>query len=530
MFGKKKWTCTGTDSQSHDPREIDYENSCIDCGASSPPTPPRSSLRVIAPLLAIPIALVGGIILWPKSKPPEPPPPPVSECTRFTPSQGAEHFSLGEKSLFQKPTANAELNQGVVSFSTGNYQEAAKYFNNAITAAQTDPEPRIYKNNALARQTTQTAPELCPLTIAVVVPSQGKASNTTSAEEILRGVADVQEEFNTRQTVGDRLLEILIVNDKNDQNQSWLVAEEISKNNHILAVIGHNSSESSKQALPIYNQVKLPMISPTSTDKHLSQTENPQQNTVFFRTVPSDALTAPVLADYIQNTLGAREILIFSDSRSNYSQSILEELRKSLDPNQVKINNTIALDMPDLKIKEIINNTIKRNPDLQTIVLLPSTESTSTALRIIKEIKASNSQINFVGGDALYTPTTLQQGGQAVEDLVLVVPIIPTDAYAQEAEANWGGRVNWRTVAAYDAAQALVQAIEKHGLKESIGRQDIIKTLNSITLKTKASEESWNFINGDRQSSPCLVKATPKAPAPQGVLFGFKVLQCKLKT
>ncbi|MFM5888886.1 MAG: ABC transporter substrate-binding protein, partial [Dolichospermum sp.] len=66
------------------------------------------------------------------------------------------------------------------------------------------------------------------------------------------------------------------------KKQAQQVAQQLVKDTSILGIIGHNSSDATKEALPEYEKAQLPIISPTSTSVLLS-------NSVFFRAVYSDA-------------------------------------------------------------------------------------------------------------------------------------------------------------------------------------------------------------------------------------------------
>ena len=106
-----------------------------------------------------------------------------------------------------------------------------------------------------------------PFTLAAVVPADKKQTN---AEEMLRGIAQAQTNFNQKGLQG-RLLEIIIVNDSNDPSKAQAVAEKIVNNPNILGVIGHNSSSASGKGLEEYEKAGIAMISPTSTSTSLWQ-------------------------------------------------------------------------------------------------------------------------------------------------------------------------------------------------------------------------------------------------------------------
>ncbi|MFM6371830.1 MAG: ABC transporter substrate-binding protein, partial [Dolichospermum sp.] len=163
----------------------------------------------------------------------------------------------------------------------------------------------IYYNNALARKAGS------PFTLAVVVPI---GTNSSDAQEILRGVAQAQNQFHDKKGFNGRLLEIVIANDDN-KKQAQQVAQKLVKDTSILGIIGHNSSDATKEALPEYEKAQLPIISPTSTSFLLN-------SPVFFRAVYSDESGSRKLAEYTYKNLQSKKAVIFANPNSLYSDSI----------------------------------------------------------------------------------------------------------------------------------------------------------------------------------------------------------------
>ncbi|MFM6221874.1 MAG: ABC transporter substrate-binding protein, partial [Dolichospermum sp.] len=108
-----------------------------------------------------------------------------------------------------------------------------------------------------------------------------------------------------------RLLEIVIANDDN-KKQAQQVAQQLVKDTSILGIIGHNSSDATKEALPEYEKAQLPIISPTSTSVLLN-------SPVFFRAVYSDASGGQKLAKYAYQNLQLKKAVIFANPNSPYS-------------------------------------------------------------------------------------------------------------------------------------------------------------------------------------------------------------------
>ena len=519
------WECTGNPPGSHQKIE-NYGDTCLLCpkqrhglkptngGEGSKPIPWRAIAAAI-------VLAVLGIAVWlwmskprpvepeqvvqtvspttPPAVPPTTTPPPVS-----LPASAPERYSNGERRLFLgKP--NADGDQGTQAFKASNYSQAKDFFEKAVQGDRNSPELQIYLNNAKARLAAS------PFTLAVVVPVEG---GTASAEEMLRGVADAQTKFNDAGGLDKRLLEIVITNDGNDPPISAGVAQELAKNPNILGVIGHNSSDASKAALVEYEKAGIAMVSPTSTSTTLSATN-------FFRTLPSDAVSSKKLADYAWTTLRIDKVAIFYNPNSTYSSSLQQAFEANFKQAGGTVIRSIDMSNPAFKPQDEIK---ALQGQVNAIVLLPNTQFTSVAigLAVANTQLPAGQQMKLLGGDALYTSTTLTSGGNAVEGLILAVPWFAQTPYAQTAEKRWLGQVSWRTATSFDAAQALIKA-----LSSSPSRSTVLQSLKSTNLPP--SETSGSVLmfeaKGDRLGEPILVQSTKGSGGPLGSQFTFKPIQ-----
>jgi branched-chain amino acid transport system substrate-binding protein len=115
----------------------------------------------------------------------------------------------------------------------------------------------------------------------------------------------------------------------------------------------------------------------------------------------------------------------------------------------------------------------------------------------------------FLGADDVYTPKTLQLGGLAAENMVLAIPwhILgnPQAEFPQVANQLWGGEVNWRTAMAYDAAKALIAAIERNPT-----RSGVQQALLASDFSAEGAAGSIRFLpSGDRNQAMQLVTIQP---------------------
>jgi ABC-type branched-subunit amino acid transport system substrate-binding protein len=368
-----------------------------------------------------------------------------------------------------------------------------EFFKNAVVANRNDPEVLIYYNNARARQ------QGSPLTLAVVVPVDNSGS---TAQEMLRGVAQAQNQFNAEGGLNGRLLEIAIANDGNIPQQAQKVAQELVKDPSVLGVIGHNSSEDTKAALPEYEQANLAIVSPTSSSTYLN-------SKVFFRTVPSNAEFGEQLAEYLRK-LSITKVVIFYNPDSLYSNSMREEFTNNFTTigGQV-VRKPIDMTSPTLNVDEEIKASV--SAQAQAALLFPDVNRYRGALNIASSnAKLPQAQrLKLLGGSGLYGDKTLKQGGKDVEGLIIPVPWFreapQSKHFAQVAAKQWLGEVGWSTASSFDATQAFINALS---LSSNPSRKTVLQKLPQVNLSaSQTSGEPLKFTpNGERQSQLILVK------------------------
>jgi ABC-type branched-subunit amino acid transport system substrate-binding protein len=406
----------------------------------------------------------------------------------------AKVISEGEKILLDEST---EKQNGAASFASENWTQATSDFDQALVSNSNDPEAKIYRENAKAKEAGN------PLVIAAVSPID---TSSDSAKEILRGVATYQEEFN-KSPISGRLLQVVIV-DNSDTLISSSLAQDLINANNLLGVLGYGVDPGSQKAISEYQTAGVAVLSPLTTTV--------SQN--IFKTIPSDQKTDQLLTNYLQavsKTLLQNatkqnptvKSVIFYNSDSPYSSQLKEQLVKAIPQGQV-IQEVDITQNPDFS-QEVANASQK---GANTLFLALSKSKVPDAVSIAQANATLSSPMAMFGGDELYNPQILIDGGDAISGLTLAVPwsFSPNDPFAQDAVQSWKGRVSWRTATAYDATKALGEAIRQDQTRTGVS--DLLN--QGITLT--GSNTDFNIFN-----DVPLVKAVQGKDGPPGSNYQF---------
>ncbi len=397
-------------------------------------------------------------------------------------------ISLGDKILV-KAHNNSAKQLGIEAFAKGDYITARESFSTALKSDRNDPEARIYLNNTIAATTKN------PHRIGVSVPIGG---NLGVAKEILRGVAQAQTEINQNGGIDGKLLMVKIANDDNEPELAREIANKFIQDKQILAVVGHNSSDASIAAAPIYQEADVVMITPTSSAETL-----PTIGNHIFRTVTSARALADTLANYAVNVAGKRHIAICVDSKAKASISFQENFTWAVYHHGGKV---VSIDCDfsagNFNPTSIPSQVISRGGD--ALLLAASVRKVSKAVEVAA---ANDDRLTLFGNHSLNTYTTLKEGQSAVNGMVLTVPWYPqtSNSFTTNARQLWGGSVNWRTAMAYDATQTLSKAVAAGS-----SRQQLQQTLANPEFSARGATSEVHFLpSGDRNLKGTLIKIEP---------------------
>lgn len=460
----------------------------FDVWRSSPPsevqeaTPPKRPLKLA--LAGLGAAALVGVSTWALIQNRSSRPPVTLSGTN--PTLGL--MSSGETLL--SPTPSTPIKQaGIDKIRQGKFTEAVQLLQQARQADKTDPETLIYLNNARIGQEKAYA-------IAVVVPLR---THPQSSIEVLRGVAQAQDQLNRANGIDGVKLKVAIASDNSQPDLARQIAKQLTSDPNILGVIGHGTSDTTIAAGEIYQAGELVAISPVSSAKDLSGFSQ-----YVFRTMPSDELPAKQLAAYMVKQLKKRRVAIFYNSTSLYSNSLKESFKDALyyaDKGEVVAE--IDLSSPSFEAAESVDRVIKNKAEV--ILLAPNSDSFDRSLLVIN---TNRKRLPILAGDALYLRRILNESGDLATGMTVAVPSAQTNLasspFEKQGRSLWGKSGEWRSALGYDAAQAMISAMQK-----APTRNGIRSALSLPNFAAIGAVQSVSFTkNGDREMAIALMRVT----------------------
>lgn len=388
---------------------------------------------------------------------------------------------------------------GIKALASKNYAQATIEFEKALKAAPNAPETHIYANNAKIGEGKA-------LLIGVAVPMK---SDAAGAFEMLRGVAQAQTEINSAGGINGTPLKVMIADDADKAETASNVADSFGKDDQILAVVGHYSSDSTIAAVETYKKSQLVNISPVSSSVKLSGLSK-----YAFRTIPSDAVAAKALSEYTLNVIKRKKPIVFFNGDSGYSKSLKSEFVNNINTGGGVVAQEVDMNAADFNASTAMAQATTLGAD---VIMLAA--NTGTVPKAMQVVEVNNKKLPVLGGDDVYSPKTLELGKDKAEGLVVAVPWHidgdPKAVFAASSRKFWKAQVNWRTALSYDAVQTIAAA-----LKINPTRAGVQTALANPTFQTTGSSGNVKFQpSGDRNANIQLVKVIVNKKSKLGLDF-----------
>lgn len=258
--------------------------------------------------------------------------------------------------------------------------------------------------------------------IGLMAPLTGSwASEGQSMKKIVELLAEQQ---NAKGGVLGKQIQVITEDDGGDPRTASLAAQRLTTQG-IVAVIGTYGSSVTEATQTIYDEAGIPQVANGSTAIRLTEKGLKR----FFRTAPRDDEQGRMAAQTIEK-LGFKKVAILHDSTS-YAKGLADETNALLKKKGVEVVFFDALTPGERDYNAILTKLKGANPD---VVLF--TGYYPEAGLLLRQKRAMNWPVPFIGGDATNNPDLVKSAGQeAAEGFYFLSPPVPQDLDTPEAQA-----------------------------------------------------------------------------------------------
>jgi len=284
------------------------------------------------------------------------------------------------------------------------------------------------------------------------------------------------EELNAAGGINGKKVEIVLEDELCDPKEAATVATKLANDPDVSIVIGHLCSSATLAALPVYREVKLPAISPASTNVSIGK-----MSPYYFRNVYRDDFQGLFLAKYAKQVRGFKRVAIFYEV-NDYSMGLMLAFMKEAERLGIKILGTEAYTSDTTDFKPQLTKFKMMKPDA---IFIPGYAPQGTLI-MSQARSLSMKNVAFFGADGLDDDIMLKNPD--AEGLFVTTPFLPDKAGPQAAgfikayKAKFGKEPNWFAANTYDGLGMAVQAIGAVGPN----REKIRDYLAAINSKEKA--------------------------------------------
>ena len=323
-----------------------------------------------------------------------------------------------------------------------------------------------------------------PTEVKIGIGAPLTAGATALGQGMQRGADLAIEEANASSTVTAAGLKFTGVpgDDQGDPKTGVTVANTFASDPALVGVMGHLNSGVSIPASKVYNQKKIVMISPASTNPALTQ----QGLSNVFRVCTTDAVQGPAAATFAAKLLNLKTVYVVDDS-TPYGEGLASAFATAFKAAGGTVVGTQKTADKDTDFTALVTKIKATNPDL----IYYGGIYNAGAL-FAKQAKDGGIKSPFMGGDGLYDPQFIKLAGatEAEGDFATSVGYPIDKLPAGEAFlASYNKKYPGQAPAAYDAyaydatnviISAVVQAAKSVGADKVVspaGRAEIIKNV-----------------------------------------------------
>lgn len=256
--------------------------------------------------------------------------------------------------------------------------------------------------------------------------------------------------------VNGRVVELIVEDDKQDPDLARKAVGRLLERK-VEAIIGPMTSAMAVATVPLVNEAKLVMLSPTVTTTTLTGIDDH-----FLRVIASTTEYARVSAAYHFDRLGLRRVAAAYDLRNRaYTESWLTDYRHAFESAGGTLSTAVAFSSSgETSFADLAERLLRAQPELVLILA----NSVDAAL-LVQQIRKRDTVVRIGTSEWAATERLIELGGKAVEG-VAIAQFIDRDstqpaylAFRKRYLERFGQEPGFGGLTAFDAANVVLDAL-----------------------------------------------------------------------
>ena len=278
-------------------------------------------------------------------------------------------------------------------------------------------------------------------------------------------------EINRFGGINDRKIDVVIEDDQGSPERAATLASKLINQDKVVAIIAGGASGNSLAAAPRAQALKIPFISPSSTDPAVTHTGD-----YIFRVCFIDAFQGEVMAKFAADTLKAKKTAIMVDFNNPYSRGLSEFFELSFTKRGGEIVSKQSYAQGDPDYRGQLSTIRAANPD---VIYIPGYYGDVTIMA--KQARQLGLNQPLLGGDGWDAPELWQLGGDALNNCYITShysagdPSPAIQKFVHDYKELYGNlEPDAHAALAYDAMNVVADAIRRAGTTDAAKLRDAL--------------------------------------------------------
>ncbi len=290
------------------------------------------------------------------------------------------------------------------------------------------------------------------------------------------GVSSVQgaklavEEINAAGGTLGQPIRLVVEDNGSKSGETATIVRKFLSQDKVIAILGDLTSSATMEGAPLAQAAKIPLLTPSATNVAITKLGN-----YIFRSCFTDPFTGMIMARFALNRLGARQAIVMTDVKQDYSVGLTEAIRQYFSQNGARILNTLSYSSGDTDFRTQLTQVRMAHPE---VVFLPG-YYTEAAL-ILLQAKQLGITCPFVGGEGWDSPALVRVAGRAADGNYYTDHFSAVDAnpkvqkFVQNYREKYGAVPDALAALWYDGARLLSQAVHRAGSTSGAAIRDAL--------------------------------------------------------